>query len=753
MSLIITSSNQDSFDEESAGTGLNCPYNYHNHFRSPIIIKPSSEIAVQSVKLQRSGFAVGLDAVYYIYWGRLPGTDLDALAPEWDTPQVNDTQDAIEASGEPEGTGPASTLLNMGCSPNRPLAMTLKKGTYTQEEFAMMLQDVAERTIKETYEHIKSVKCQIQISQGAAANNEVDNLFKGWGWLFEQSGDSASATNSASMTWTPYIDAKTMRIETTARSQTVTMQSRTTPTSYHTDFYTDNYDVTSTGTDSIITKNSATGAGDKDICEAIGIGNPLGLSDGIATFHISGGGGSISSDGSFRVGLTRNLVTNFSFEGNRQQPAVQFEKKDMTQSFDILSGDVWQDLAHDQTTPIFYDFGVEWINGTNLNLFQMDAQDMFEETSHRTKSMSIESSTTITNASLAAGFYSKVQFYVKGEEVTVSIFEKVSGTERKLIETTDTLNGKKFKPVAMSNNLLFPKIYIGKQADAVCLTTWTGGTNGWTNGFTTPPVKGQPQNYYTVRTFGQAMSSEDQHREGWNTSLTGRKFPKQEEAAEQIATDIDTSRMFQTDANTAPAMTHYSPIKLNASDGVDYRFAILTGPNDTFGLSEWDTNVGAKLMRSQNMLGMSTETYREFFVDPPTNATNWYDSTITDHNLVHMWSQEQPKSFGQGQMFIRVSSLPHNSYNGYHQSISKILYSLPRFDARGQQNGALYYEPHERVYLDLNYNETGAPLMLNDLNIQIVDVNEEEVTDLTGNTIVILHIREKDGSSRSLQIA
>ena len=66
---------------------------------------------------------------------------------------------------------------------------------------------------------------------------------------------------------------------------------------------------------------------------------------------------------------------------------------------------------------------------------------------------------------------------------------------------------------------------------------------------------------------------------------------------------------------------------------------------------------------------------------------------------------------------------------------------MPRWDARGQIDGALYYEPHERVYLDLNYNENNQ--ILNDLSVQIVNNNEEVARDLEGNTVVIFHIRQK----------
>ena len=113
----------------------------------------------------------------------------------------------------------------------------------------------------------------------------------------------------------------------------------------------------------------------------------------------------------------------------------------------------------------------------------------------------------------------------------------------------------------------------------------------------------------------------------------------------------------------------------------------------------------------------------------------------TSRNYVNMFSQQPPKALAAGQLFIRVSSLAHTSFNGNQRSISKILYGLPRWDARGNTTGSLYYEPHERVYLDLNYNENNQ--ILNDLSVQLVNINEEVAKDLKGNTCVIFHIRQK----------
>ena len=54
MSLIITSSKQDRYDEQAMGVEL--PYSYQNHLQAPMTIPPHSEVAVQSVKCSRSPY-------------------------------------------------------------------------------------------------------------------------------------------------------------------------------------------------------------------------------------------------------------------------------------------------------------------------------------------------------------------------------------------------------------------------------------------------------------------------------------------------------------------------------------------------------------------------------------------------------------------------------------------------------------------------------------------------------------------------
>jgi hypothetical protein len=89
--------------------------------------------------------------------------------------------------------------------------------------------------------------------------------------------------------------------------------------------------------------------------------------------------------------------------------------------------------------------------------------------------------------------------------------------------------------------------------------------------------------------------------------------------------------------------------------------------------------------------------------------------------------------------FVRSGTLTHQSYNFNKGLPSKILWALPRFANDGAETGALYYQQESPIYLDLN---NAAPVVINDIDIEFVDKDEVPVADLTGPSVVVLHIRK-----------
>ena len=104
-------------------------------------------------------------------------------------------------------------------------------------------------------------------------------------------------------------------------------------------------------------------------------------------------------------------------------------------------------------------------------------------------------------------------------------------------------------------------------------------------------------------------------------------------------------------------------------------------------------------------------------------------------------STNAPPMKSNTSLFVRLNNFGLNSYNAGTGSISKILYSLPRFTNAGESSGnGLFFEPSQRVYLPLN---NPAPLVINEFSIDFVNENETLATDLSGKSNVMLHIRPR----------
>lgn len=90
--------------------------------------------------------------------------------------------------------------------------------------------------------------------------------------------------------------------------------------------------------------------------------------------------------------------------------------------------------------------------------------------------------------------------------------------------------------------------------------------------------------------------------------------------------------------------------------------------------------------------------------------------------------------------FVRINDLPIQSFNGATSSRSNILYHIPRFSSDGRSFGELFFQAPEKTYIALNNTDK---IMISQLAIDIVGRNERLVNDLQGASIVCLHIRPR----------
>ncbi len=119
-------------------------------------------------------------------------------------------------------------------------------------------------------------------------------------------------------------------------------------------------------------------------------------------------------------------------------------------------------------------------------------------------------------------------------------------------------------------------------------------------------------------------------------------------------------------------------------------------------------------------------------VSVPSSASGAHPITIE--------SELVPTLSSGASLFVRLNNFTQNSLNARQGSISKIVAHLPRFDNSGNDTGVLYFEPHEKTYIDLNNTEE---IYVNSFDVDIVYDNETFCTALSGKTIICFHIRKK----------
>ena len=171
--------------------------------------------------------------------------------------------------------------------------------------------------------------------------------------------------------------------------------------------------------------------------------------------------------------------------------------------------------------------------------------------------------------------------------------------------------------------------------------------------------------------------------------------------------------------NDAGSNVLLAPQGVNASQGMNgYSSIVITGKSQIYGDS---TNQCS----STRLLGFEGQP-----VSIPTAVT-----AVKTTNI----SCSVPKLISNISLFIRLNNFTQNSMNARQGTSSKIVAHLPRFDNSGNETGGLYFEPHEKTYLALNNPEE---ILINSFDVDFVYENEQLCTALSGKSIVCFHIRK-----------
>lgn len=185
----------------------------------------------------------------------------------------------------------------------------------------------------------------------------------------------------------------------------------------------------------------------------------------------------------------------------------------------------------------------------------------------------------------------------------------------------------------------------------------------------------------------------------------------------QYAVDVDTRyNQFMWDEDNDYVQNNMSSTVPRQYE--DYRFITLLGDGSPHYKDTSKANMQGRLGHSRAILKSAKElTVKTFESDI---ATNLMDGSSC---------------------FVRLDNFTQTTFNSGTGRPSRILYQVPRFDTSNRDTGtALYYEPHQRTYVKLNNSE---PVSLNELHLSLCD-SREQLSDrgITGKTVICLHFQQ-----------
>lgn len=630
MSLVITSSKQQQY-EGIDGAGVEKPFSYKNHMKSPLIIKKNSEIAVVSVRVDRqSNITIARGDRMGLYWG--------------EETAANDI---------------------VGVEPNLVCFLQVPFGTYSLDQFAIALQTEITNLGQETFSNFRTSQVEVE--------TDADDDFAHFKITLSQNASATNVSNTLSSgSFVACIDSRNDKAANIFVEAT-----------YGTDFvFTNDFSVS----------GNAVTAGTDINREAIAIlaTDYLSSTSGVCEFNFS------DAPGNIKVGLVRNMPED------RPAPTTFNTVFFQDPNFADEDGNLLSE---------FYDYVFTLEREppatvpSGYSVAQCVVVEDPEKGTQMVKVPSASYTTNVPNASFDTSkgvYFDKVRFTRFGEEIKIEVVDTAGNASTLIDAGTEAL-----KPCGQACDFLYAKMDIGTVSETISIDRFDKGT-------------ATSRNYEDPRFYG------------FNINRTTSEARDAAEIQNDYTNYVNGQGAVAVSTGFSPANLIDDPITatVNASGGQERSWVLVLGPDEQYNTEDV---VGEMIPTNtiQTTLGFSKTVLLE---------TGDRDASSKTNDIVFK-SDKAPSFDATENMFIRWNATQQQSYNGNQGSISKIIYACPRFDIRGSDTGALYYEPYERVYVDCNNTED---VMISDIGVDIVDVNEILVDNLVGDTQINFHIRQKE---------
>ena len=679
MSFVLTSNrlNENHTTAPRGTIDIENPANFKNFFRSPVIIPPNSEIAVQSVKIERSG-NVELEENTYLchYWGQDPST-------------LTETDERAYLVGNARTIG-------------------FKEGSYN----LLSLPGHIQERFRAQYSHPN-----LYGGEEISLKTGTGGIEQGLNFKFTAKGSASSASNnvSASLVATPVYNLSV-------------------PGGY--DDPSNQYSWTP-GTGVISRTGASTDTFSNASCVVMLKGRPFGLSQGkfdVTTAFANSERWAVglsrpqiqffqakTDDGADRVDLdadtyghhldNRRIIDVDGGEG-LDGPYETYDYAVIRSETDeiMVVQRAWDE--EDEKLNCMEEIKYWEVPGSNASVLPGG--------SPRTSRM------TLTEFSAS---YDGVRFEGAGDEIKLYFKRSASSVYDTILSSTlsDT-PGLCYTPIGDTSYALYPMFNLGN--GSMGITQYQ--SNYLDDSYKFPTYDAGTRTYIP----GSDMFSNEAPMMK-NDRLSTYSLPEGRTLIQDdVALIVDSSKTKINWASAEQKLTQYvfSGL-LNAANqyGLDYEHIITL---DSFPIPNEHNTLAPSQQFPHSSLIMGFPD-RAILTQTEGDVEGYVSGNLS---RVITFTSTHPLEKINKSAFIRVPNLTHNSYNGTQSSISKILYQIPQFANDGRQYGPLFFEAAEKTYIKLN-NPAPITLNHIEIQLVEANEHVIDSLSSNGTTQVVFHIK------------
>ncbi len=639
MSLLITSSSSKSLTNE---IGIEAPNQFTNHLRNPLVIKPKSQIAVESVKINRAPVVAYEDGAVCNFWfgKRITSDVIEAL-------NKNSQFQGITSENENEELNATVAAIN---AQNRLTSYPIIQENLIESSVAPseFVQGFA-KMLREAYCYHPEINTSYTQNGSICALDFASDSLK---FQFQQELTTpANANINASRVKTIFggvsFDPGTGKFTATANDTCILY--------------------------------AGEGADD----------GPISSVSGTLTFNVSETR-EVAGDATsrrFTVGLTRAYNYNNYLKSWRNK--------------NRLNMPLGNGMGVDQDT--FFDYCAEADGDGSLRLYhavsEADGSRDMQEIIYYNKANTSMTANNDVNSCFASGSplgvdkVTEIKILVKGEVV---VFSDQNGSVIASSVSVPSASYKQQVPKPVNQNCwkMYPQLYLWGSGDVISIPAGKAYTPRTATTMDSNIFYGkgdwQARCYYDYFTQTQAEEAVGKTREKQKRWQNARWWPKhldkrpitQKVKGGGILADFIIGDYLGLEDHGSSRATQK-----------DKENIIIAGPNPYYR----GNFTNHAMFRPSVARTLGADSAGSNIIPVEKSLTAALGSSYT--------APEDLQTSATNSAFIRLPQLPQTSYNAGKGSISKIVGTIPRFDNAGSEKGSLFFEKNDRLYVDFNNTE------------------------------------------------